>query len=166
MLKVDVDLSGALDRLASAKEAAGKTVRYAVAKAAWMVRLEVEDRAARSEEAHWFYSTASGGVPHVFSRGKNKGKLGSKYLFRPGDLKKSIYMAEVKEESVPLEKAVYRVSFRKVSTSNGYVPYARWLEFGTVRMEKQPFLRPAFDAKRHQAEQMIVRIMERSIYGN
>lgn len=165
MLEVDVDLTAALGRLANAKEEAGKAVKYAVAKAAWMVRLEVEERAPRSEAAHWFYSTASGGVPHVFSRGKNKGRSGSKYLFRPGDLKKSIYMAEVKEESVPLERAVYRVSFRKVSTSKGYVPYARWVEFGTVRMPAVPFLRPAFDAKRMQAEQMIVEIVERAVYG-
>ena len=167
MLEIDVDLSAAIEGLEQVKEQAGQAVKYAALRGARRVRDEAERLAPKSKEAHWFYSTASGGFePHIFKTGKNKGRTGSKYLFYPGDLKRSVYAAEVKEETVEGEKAVYRVSFRKLSTSKGYVPYARWVEFGVgSRIPARPFLRPAWDTKKDAAEKLIVDTIKKAIYG-
>lgn len=142
---VHVDLSGALTQLGDIKKRVSEAVRPATLKGAMLIRQEVERRAPQSEKAHWFYS-----------RRLRNGTVGKKYLFQSGSLKKSIYIKYIDEHSHIGEKAQYQISWRKQSSQLGYVPYAHMVEYGTATQPAHPFLRPAYDVTRKQAEQIIV----------
>ena len=144
-MKIEADLSAALAQLDGIDERVAESVRPATLAGAMLVRREVEERAPRSEKAHWFYG----------KRRKN-GTPGNKYLFEPGSLKKAIYIKFLDEKSQVGQSAAYKIGWRENSSSIGYVPYSHMVEFGTARAPAHPFLRPAFDAKKSQAEQLII----------
>lgn len=83
-------------------------------------------------EAHFFYGTSYK-------------KTGQRYLFYPGDLKRSIYQAYSERDS-GYGKAVYNVSW-----NSRKVPYAWMVEFGTSRTPAQPFMGPAIIENRSNA---------------
>lgn len=141
MLKLDVNFSGVLEDLDGIGERAGDAVRSAAYRGALLIRDEAIRLAPKSEKPHWFYS-----------KRRKDGKVGQKYLFQPGDLKKSVFMAFAEEASVDFERAAYAVGFKLLSTSENYVPYAHMVEFGTARQAARPFLRPAFDTRRQAAQ--------------
>ena len=154
MLKLDVDLSGALAELDGVAERVGQALRPATLAGAMLVRREAEIRAPKSEAAHWFYSRRS-----------KDGTPGRRYLFEPGSLKKAIYIRHIDENSLNGQREEYKIGWRKNPSNKGYVPYAHMVEFGTVRTPAQPFLRPAFDATRKQAEQLIVERIKEAARG-
>lgn len=81
----------------------------------------------------------------------------------PGTLKKAIYQKQIREKSTD-QKQVFYVGVRHGSTAgkkgsknrlsrDAY--YWRFVEFGTVKMAAQPFLRPAFEAMKMAAVERI-----------
>ena len=154
MLELDVDLAAALGQLDGLAERVGQELRPATLAGAMLVRREAEERAPRSEAAHWFYS-----------RRNKDGTTGRKYLFEPGSLKKAIYIRHIDENSLNGQREEYKIGWRKNPSNKGYVPYAHMVEYGTVRTPAQPFLRPAFDAMRQQAEQLIIERIKEAARG-
>jgi HK97 gp10 family phage protein len=92
---------------------------------------EAQTNCPVSTEAHYFYGT-------------NHKSTGQRYLFSPGNLKKSIYRAYSPERS-GLTQKTYRISW-----NHSDAPYGYMVEFGTSRAAAHPFLRPAF-SKIHEA---------------
>lgn len=75
------------------------------------------------------------------------GKVGRNHP-PPGTLKASIYKAAIPEECTATRE-VWKVDVRR----RAY--YAHMVEFGTVKMGKRPFMRPAFDAKQEDAAKVM-----------
>lgn len=164
MISLNVDLSPALAQLQGMGERAADAVREAAFKGTKLVFDEAYRRAPRSRESHWFYSIASGGdMPHLFTKGQFAGERGSKYLFQPGDLRKSLYIKHIEEEQIRGVREVYQVSFRRVYSEIGYVPYAHMIEYGTVLRPASPFVRPAFDAKKDEARALMLETVMRAV---
>lgn len=152
MLSIQCDLSAALAQLHGIQERVGDALRPAVYRAARMVYLEAQNRAPVSEQGHWFYS-----------KRKKDGSAGRKYWFESGSLKKSIYIKHADDKSMPGLRETYVISWRKNSSALGYVPYAHMVEYGTVRVPPNPFVRPAYDAKKVQAEQLIIDTIKKAV---
>lgn len=138
----EVDLGGAFAGLDEVENRAGYAVRPAAYEGAMVLRQEVETRAPKSEKAHRFYGRKrKDGTRHV-------------YVFEPGSLKRSIYLAFNEEGSVDRQKAEYQITWRKnqaYGSDKMSVPYAYWVEFGNAVHPAYPFLRPAYDAKLNEA---------------
>lgn len=167
MLKVDVDLTAAIGQLDALDKRVAEAVRPAVWAGVQMLRREAELRAPRSHRSHYFYSKSSGGEPHVFVRGKNKGKTGSRYLFHPGDLKKSVYVKHIDENSITGVREEYAVSYRKVFSSEGYVPYGSMVHNGVAKrgIPENPFVFNAYQALAAQIEARIVDGVRKAAHG-
>lgn len=107
-----------------------KYTRAAGAAAAEVFQKEAQVLAPMSTEAHYFYI-----------RGKKYGP------YQPGNLKRSIYRAYSKDRSAPnVGIHVYHVSwnFKKA-------PYGFAVEFGDSSHGAEPFLSPAYEAKKRAA---------------
>ena len=77
----------------------------------------------------------------------------------PGTLKRSVIMKQITELS-GAQKQTFFVTVRhgkkyrkqgKKGTLSQDAWYWRFVEFGTIKMSARPFLRPAFDMKKHEA---------------
>lgn len=74
----------------------------------------------------------------------------------PGTLKRAIYQTQVRELS-GLLKQTFKVAVRRgkgAATKSGKsldAYYARFVEYGTVKMTARPFMRPAFDSQKLNA---------------
>ena len=77
----------------------------------------------------------------------------------PGTLKRSIIMKQIPEQS-DAQKQVFFVAVRhgkkyrnqgKKGNLSQDAYYAHFVEFGTVKMSPQPFMRPAFEGKKNEA---------------
>lgn len=76
-----------------------------------------------------------------------------------GTLRRAIYMKQIREQS-DNSKQTYYVGVRRGKSErkknrDGY--YFAFVEFGTAKMAAQPFLRPAFEAKKVDAVEVIKR---------
>lgn len=147
-ITVTCNLSSAFAQLSAIQKQASDVIRSAVFAGTKMVFSEVQIRAPQSEHAHWFYS-----------KRKSNGDVGNKYLFKSGSLKKSLYIKYLPEISEDGISAIYQISWRKRPSDKGYVPYAHMVEYGTIFIPPAPFVRPAFDAKKEQAEQLIFNLV-------
>lgn len=152
MLSIKCDLSAAFGQLENIENEVQEALRPAVYRAARMVYLEAQNRAPVSEQGHWFYS-----------KRKKDGSAGRKYWFESGSLKKSIYIKHADDKSMPGLRETYVISWRKNSSALGYVPYAHMVEYGTVHIPPNPFVRPAYDAKKAQAEQLIIDTIKKAV---
>lgn len=152
MMSIQCDLSAAFRQLENIENAVQEALRPAVYRAARMVYLEAQNRAPVSEQGHWFYS-----------KRKKDGTAGRKYWFESGSLKKSIYIKHADDKSMQGLRETYVISWRKNSSALGYVPYAHMVEYGTVRVPPNPFVRPAYDAKKVQAEQLIIDTIKKAV---
>lgn len=155
MLEINCNLSSALSQLDNVCENMRKALRPAVYQAADLIYQEAKMRAPMSEKAHDFYSR----------RGRN-GEVGRKYTFQPGSLKKSIYVKYANDKSAYGQQETYVISWRKKSSTLGYVPYAHMVEYGTVRIPPNPFVRKAYDTKKAQAEQLIIDAIKQAVAQN
>ena len=81
----------------------------------------------------------------------------------PGTLKRSVIMKQIPELSGAQKQTFfvtvrhgkkYRKQGKKGNLSQD-AWYWRFVEFGTVKMSARPFLRPAFDMKKHEAVTVI-----------
>lgn len=169
MFDLKVDFAAAEAHMQQLAEKMAAAVRPAAFEGAILLRRKAEELAPQSRWAHWFYSKASGGQePHKFASGKNAGITGSKYRFHPGDLKRSIYIKYLKEESEDGEKAAYRVSFVKYSGKEKYVPYARWIEFGVEgatgeREGANPFMLNAYYQTHRKMRRAVKKTMDKAV---
>lgn len=119
---------------------------------------EVMMRVPVSDQAHIFRSG---------TRDKATGKVswtGQEYLFYPGDLKRSIYIAHSDDNSTPGSKETYHISWRKSGPNS--VPYAHWIEYGTSKQQARPFLRPAYEAAKGRAEAEMKRVLQEAVNGS
>ena len=89
----------------------------------------------------------------------------------PGTLKRSVYQKQIRELSNMLKQTFYvgvrkgkqyRNQGKKGNLSQDAF-YARFVEFGTVKMPARPFMRPAFEAKKGEAVAAIKAYLERRI---
>lgn len=89
----------------------------------------------------------------------------------PGTLKRSILIRHLSERS-GLTSQTYVVGVRhgkryrkqgKKGNRSQDAYYWRWVEFGTVKMSARPFLRPAFEANKEKAVQVIGEYLARRI---
>lgn len=166
MLSIKCDLSAALGQLENIENAVQEALRPAVYRAARMVYLEAQNLAPKSKrKQHQFYSRdlTSGGEEVQIKRGDRAGKIVSRYVYSSGDLRKSIYIKHADDKSMPGLRETYVISWRKNSSALGYVPYAHMVEYGTVRVPPNPFVRPAYDAKKVQAEQLIIDTIKKAV---
>ena len=77
----------------------------------------------------------------------------------PGTLKRSVIMKQIPELSGAQKQTFYVTvrhgkTYRKQAKKGNLSQdawYWRFVEFGTVKMSARPFLRPAFDMKKHEA---------------
>ena len=161
-MRIEVDLSDILGELEEIDQNIGRSVKPAAYLAARLVRDEAIEQAPMSAKAHIFRSGRLN---------KATGKFmwnGQEYLYRPGDLKKSIYLAESKEDSVEGQRAAYKVTWR---TKPNYgaelmaVPYAVWVEFGNGRIHAHPFIRKAYDMRHKEAEQLMEKTIREYIHA-
>lgn len=76
-----------------------------------------------------------------------------------GTLRRAIYMKQIREQSSSSKQTYYvgvrRGKSERKKNRDGY--YFAFVEFGTAKMAAQPFLRPAFEAKKVDAVEVIKR---------
>jgi HK97 gp10 family phage protein len=78
---------------------------------------------------------------------------------RPGNLKKSIAINKLKPEEL------YNATARfKVGPGRGGF-YGYFLEYGTNKMSKRPFVRPAFDSAQEEAIKKAGQVISRKLQG-
>lgn len=89
----------------------------------------------------------------------------------PGTLKRAIYQKQIRELSTNFRQIFY-VGARhgkkyqnqgKKGNLSQDAFYWRFVEFGTVKMQSKPFLRPAFEAKKNDAIEAMRTYMETRI---
>ncbi|WP_322070986.1 HK97-gp10 family putative phage morphogenesis protein [Paraburkholderia bannensis] len=80
-------------------------------------------------------------------------RKGTKHV--PGTLKRSVLIAYDDEESVAGHLAIYLVTWSKDAF------YGRFVEFGTSRAAAKPFLRPGYDAKKQQAAEAVIEVIQK-----
>jgi HK97 gp10 family phage protein len=73
----------------------------------------------------------------------------------PGTLKRSILIAYDKEDSVTGHLAIYLVTWSKEAF------YGRFVEFGTSHSAAKPFLRPGFEAKKREAADAVIEVIQK-----
>lgn len=105
----------------------GRLLREAVAAGAEVVRAEAEERAPYYE-----------------------GKVGPRHP-PPGTLKASVFKARLPEECNDMRE-VWQVNVKRRYAAF----YAHFVEYGTVKMSKRPFMRPAWEAKKKEAREVMV----------
>jgi HK97 gp10 family phage protein len=138
--KLDGDLEFDLSQFE--KVVREKVLFSGAATMASVLAAEARTNAPTSTEAHYFY-------------GSSFKKTGQKYLFQPGNLRKSIYWAHSAERSTENRKT-YRISWNHTKAPYGYM-----VEFGTSRAPAHPFLRPAFGRINDAIEQGKARMAQR-----
>ncbi|WP_455275134.1 HK97-gp10 family putative phage morphogenesis protein [Ralstonia thomasii] len=75
----------------------------------------------------------------------------------PGFLRDHILIAYDKEESVDGKLATYIVTWSREAF------YGRFLEYGTSKMAAQPFLRPAYEAKKTAAAEAVDNVIQKKV---
>ena len=118
----DAGLQAKLDKFAAELQAAARPAAQAGAQVFYD---EVKIRAPMSTKSH--------------------GYKGSPNIYQPGNLKASIYQVFSKTNSVN-GKQVYQISYNQKKAF-----YGRFIEFGTAKFPKQPFIRPSYEAKKNAA---------------
>ncbi|HEV2612539.1 MAG TPA: HK97-gp10 family putative phage morphogenesis protein [Noviherbaspirillum sp.] len=126
--KIDFDLSGINAALDNLADGVKEHVRPAAQAGAQVLYREVLQRVPVAKEARTV-----------------KGKT-----YQPGTLKASIYQA-YSDDNSRAGQATYHISWNRRKAPHGHL-----IEFGTSRMEAQPFLRPAYDAA-HKAALEVAR---------
>lgn len=134
MITVDFDFSKITRKLDAIAVASKEALRPAAQAGAEVFYVEVRRRAPVSEADHYFY-------------GKRSKKTGVRYLFKPGNLQRSIYQYYNRRQS-STGKAIYSISW-----NHREAPYGAMVEYGTSRAPAHPFLRPAYDAVAASARQ-------------
>jgi len=74
-----------------------------------------------------------------------------------GVLNRAIYIKQIREKSSPTQQTFYvgARAGKRYQRKNLDAYYWRFLEFGTVKMQARPFLRPAFESKKVEAAERI-----------
>lgn len=141
MITVDFDFSKITRKLDAITAASKGALRPAAQAGAEVFYVEVRQRAPVSEAEHYFY-------------GKRSKKTGVRYLFKPGNLQRSIYQYYNRRQSMP-GKAIYSISW-----NHREAPYGAMVEYGTSRAPAHPLLRPAYDAVADRARRTVLTRMQ------
>lgn len=128
MINFDLDITKTLEKIDNVQKKVESAIRPAVLAGAQVYVDEVKIRAFRG-----------GSIRYL--KGKRKRLAGL--------LAQSIYKAYDEKKS-NTQTAVYEVSWNKRKAPHGHL-----VEFGTSKNPKHPFLRPAYDAVRAEAEAVI-----------
>ena len=139
-IKVTFDDSKAQAGLDRILQASRDAVRPAAQAGAEDLYFEARLRCPVSAEAHVFY-------------GRQSKKTGVKYLFQPGNLRDSIYQAFSQDNSKAraegYDKATYHIAW-----NHQKAPYGFMVEYGTSKAAANPFIRPAYEARKDDALQI------------
>jgi HK97 gp10 family phage protein len=106
---------------------------------------------------------AVAGARVIFDEAKVRAPVGVREYERkgtaiyPGFLRDHMLIAFDKEQSVEGKLASYIVTWSKEAF------YGRFVEHGTSKMSADPFLRPAFDARREDADRAIADVIDRKV---
>lgn len=106
---------------------------------------------------------AVAGAREIFDEAKTRAPVGARGYERkgtkiyPGFLRDHMLIAYDKDLSVAARIASYIVTWSKDAF------YGRFVEHGTSKMAADPFLRPAFDAKREDADRAIAEVIDRKV---
>jgi HK97 gp10 family phage protein len=137
---------------------AGKIMRAAVSSGAAVVRDDAKRRASEYREPR----TACVGGSSWDIEGKIPAPI------RTGTLARAVSMKHARGGNTYNE--AYEVYVRSARTDKKVKAYGkydayywRFVEFGTVKMTKRPFMRPAFEAKKHAAAEEIRRILAAAV---
>lgn len=128
-------------KLAAMVEASQAALRPAAQLGAEELWLEARVRCPVSSEAHFFY-------------GRDSKKTGVRYLFKPGNLRDAIYQVFSNDRSKVKGAGYDRVTYH-VAWNHIKAPYGFMVEFGTSRAAATPFIRPAYDARKDEALQIV-----------
>ena len=80
----------------------------------------------------------------------------------PGTLKKAIYQARVTEQCTPILE-VWAVTIAKGKGARNDAYYAAMVEYGTVKMTARSFFRPAFEATKAGASEVMRAYMDQHL---
>jgi len=106
---------------------AKNVLRGAVRAGAAVIQKEAKSLCPASAEAHYL------------------GKGSKRVLIQPGELKKK----GIKVRSAPRKESQYAITYWVYWSKKHW--YGKFLEFGTSKMSRKSFLRPAFDSKKEAA---------------
>lgn len=103
---------------------------------------------------------AVAGARVVFDEVRLRAPVGNAYerkgtQHEPGTLKRSILIAYDKEDSLEGHLAIYLVTWSKEAF------YGRFVEFGTSKAAAHPFLRPGYEAKKQEAAQAMIDVIQK-----
>jgi HK97 gp10 family phage protein len=103
---------------------------------------------------------AVAGARVIFDEVQFRAPVGNAYerkgtKHEPGTLKRSMLIAYDKEDSVEGHLAIYLVTWSKEAF------YGRFVEFGTSRSAASPFLRPGYEAKKQEAAQAMIDVIQK-----
>lgn len=99
-------------------------------------------------------------VPHRKRGTLKKAILASTKVNKSGNVRTKIYVRKLKEGKIEEFKA----KSGKSGAKNPNDPYYwRFVEFGTSKMPAQPFLQPAFSAKKEQAAREVITTLRNDI---
>jgi HK97 gp10 family phage protein len=123
--------------------AARSALRKAGRAAGEVIRAEAEARAPEGDTAHWLYRGAKG------SRTKYR-------LLAPGFLKRHVHM----KTSYRSKTGILRV---RIGPGRDAFYGSQFIELGTSRIPKKPWLVPALVSKRKEAEEIFVQALRAAI---
>jgi len=114
-----------------------------------IIRNDMKSRVPVSTSKHYVYPRANG-------QRKGKGQSKPSFEYNPGTLKKTIKTISTRAGRRSAD--VFKLVGVKADKGGRYVAndafYALFIEFGTVNMRPQPFIRPAFDANKDKVNKL------------
>jgi HK97 gp10 family phage protein len=122
------------------KELQGKVLTAALRDGARIVINDAKVRAPKATE------------PHFVGKGKE--------LVQPGNIARNIMVRKVKDTD---NTATVSVGIRAKGKAGKNAFYWRFLEFGTKFISARPFMRPAFESKKHEVAEAIKTALRKRI---
>lgn len=158
--EINVDLSGAYEKLDDMEERVEAGLRYATFQGVEILRNEMIVQAPRHHKRHYFYSKGS----------RNADGSRRRYEFEPGDLRRSIFAFYDKSISIDGAVAMYQVGWRhSEGVKAGYsgkilqsVPYGYMVHNGT-KMAKNKGIKTAANPFVHRAVAVAIARAEKTI---
>lgn len=135
------ELSAALKKLPD--RIARNALRQSVSQGAAVIRAEAKVRAPRA--------------PRVLGKQHTPPGTLRRAIVTKHDVKRSNLTSQTYVVTVRSGKRYRNQGKKKNLSQDAY--YWRWVEFGTVKMAAQPFLRPAFETKKSEAVNRIAKVL-------
>jgi HK97 gp10 family phage protein len=143
-VKIQLQTSGMRNFETLARSFTPAKRRQALRPGARIILLEIRKNAPVGTREHAYYTGTTKGSKKPNGQGQ---KLRT---FKPGNAKRSFSILNFRRSA----DLFVGPRTGKKSPYDGY--YVPWLEFGTSKMSARPFIRPAVEAKRAEAERAIM----------